>query len=646
MNRGRTAGIAAAVVIAAAATALRADEIWVGKLPYSGVTIVGCSDGNVVFDMAGRQVTKPLAEVTKVVISDAPVLNSAETLFAAGKYKEAVKVYQQYLRTDPRGWKAALALHRKTQAESTPVSAAPPSADPAAKAAPARTTRLTCPYCRGGGWVACEQCKVGRYSTGKDKCLTCDGTGWTVCPDCHGDWEALRCNSCGGDGKITTRRTEGLFVRTISRTCTDCGGTGYCRTCCGNRSRRGKVPCKTCGGRGRDGTCPACAGLKKTPCPHCDPGAVKAEAAHAEDAAAAATDKGTPELEEVLKSTPPEPDTSGMTSLQVELARVEHKKKCEQIRRSLLGRKVTWTLEVIDVVRGAPAEESDLFPAGTITIVARGDSGFPVYLTFPASKIEELATYRMGHLVRVSGQVSRWLQLQPEIPQTPLHTPPYARPVSPSGRPAPPFARPPSHPVTSPPAPEPVPALAVDGSDIKPAPDARGPLWVSAGAEQVVYIVDGRSAARTRYADMRRAVARSIAELSDKQIFQVSLWGPSGAGSTGPMVGASASGKEKAIRSLERFRPSGTGDGGLGQFVERHLRPSYRSGFPKAVKTVCLVVGADLPNPEGLEAALKRYPWRGGVQVLTVQFGKLSAETEKLLEQAAATRGGRYRKLP
>ena len=150
-----------------------------------------------------------------------------------------------------------------------------------------------------------------------------------------------------------------------------------------------------------------------------------------------------------------------------------------------------------------------------------------------------------------------------------------------------------------------------------------------------------------RYPDMRRAVARSIAGLEDSQFIQVGLWGPAVPSSTGSLIAASMSGKQKVIGSLERFRPTGTGaDGGLRRLLERHLRVSYASSRGRAIKTVCLLVGADLHNPKDVQAALDKYPWRTSVQVLTVQYGKLSPKTEKLLERVAATRGGRFTKLP
>ena len=78
-------------VLTATACAAMSDEVTVAGLPYPGVEIVDVKGGQIAFRMpAGNVISKPLAEVAALKVSDAPALNQAEELMQQGKAKEAV----------------------------------------------------------------------------------------------------------------------------------------------------------------------------------------------------------------------------------------------------------------------------------------------------------------------------------------------------------------------------------------------------------------------------------------------------------------------------------------------------------------------------------------------------------------------------
>jgi tetratricopeptide (TPR) repeat protein len=133
---------------------------------------------------------------------------------------------------------------------------------------------VTCPYCRGAGWIDCPSCRIKGRSTGLKKCQACKGIGNATCMVCKGDW-GTKCAKCKGTGKA------------LGGKCRPCNGTGWVARAkvgrrwqtvpglcyrCGYRplELRGTVPCSKCLGSGHSGeVCSACGGTKRIPCPYC-----------------------------------------------------------------------------------------------------------------------------------------------------------------------------------------------------------------------------------------------------------------------------------------------------------------------------------------------------------------------------------------
>ena len=93
-----------------------------------------------------------------------------------------------------------------------------------------------CPDCKGEGKLTCKKCR---------------GTGSVTCSNCHGQ-KHLPCPKCKGAGAINGSvcpQCRGL--RVIA--CPECRGTGktHCPACSTEKTRRGWVRCKRCGGTGR-----------------------------------------------------------------------------------------------------------------------------------------------------------------------------------------------------------------------------------------------------------------------------------------------------------------------------------------------------------------------------------------------------------
>ena len=105
------------VVLMAAAGVAPADEVTVEGLPYPGVQIVDAQGGQIAFRMpAGNVITKPLADVTVLKITDAGALNQAEELMQQDKGKEAVRAYDEAMQAASQDWLQRLIRHRRLRA--------------------------------------------------------------------------------------------------------------------------------------------------------------------------------------------------------------------------------------------------------------------------------------------------------------------------------------------------------------------------------------------------------------------------------------------------------------------------------------------------------------------------------------------------
>jgi len=103
-------------VLLLACGAAQADDVTVGRLLYSGATILEVREGSITFRVSAgaRPIIKPIAEVLHVKLSqaDAKDFNKAEDLMKKGKPVEAVAFYDKARKRYRQGWPARLIRYR------------------------------------------------------------------------------------------------------------------------------------------------------------------------------------------------------------------------------------------------------------------------------------------------------------------------------------------------------------------------------------------------------------------------------------------------------------------------------------------------------------------------------------------------------
>jgi len=109
-----TTAILAAVLLTCGA--LQADDITVGRLPYSGATILDVQGGTITFRVSAgaRRIDRPIADVQHLKLSqaDAKDFNAAEDLMKKGKPADAVALYDKARKRYRQGWSARLIRYR------------------------------------------------------------------------------------------------------------------------------------------------------------------------------------------------------------------------------------------------------------------------------------------------------------------------------------------------------------------------------------------------------------------------------------------------------------------------------------------------------------------------------------------------------
>jgi tetratricopeptide (TPR) repeat protein len=84
--------LAMAIGVAAA----RADEVRIGRLPYSDVKVTGIEDGQIVMlNRAGNPIRKPLGDVTRVQLDGNDDFNRAELLLEQGQHRLAWQAFER-----------------------------------------------------------------------------------------------------------------------------------------------------------------------------------------------------------------------------------------------------------------------------------------------------------------------------------------------------------------------------------------------------------------------------------------------------------------------------------------------------------------------------------------------------------------------
>lgn len=86
------------------ASPLLADTLIINNLAYKDVRVTGVKGDEIYFTFAGREIHKPVSEITKVQLNDEPALNAAEEAYAAKDWDKASDNYERTLRTTQKAW--------------------------------------------------------------------------------------------------------------------------------------------------------------------------------------------------------------------------------------------------------------------------------------------------------------------------------------------------------------------------------------------------------------------------------------------------------------------------------------------------------------------------------------------------------------
>ncbi|HET6428145.1 MAG TPA: hypothetical protein VM389_07265 [Phycisphaerae bacterium] len=302
---------------------------------------------------------------------------------------------------------------------------------------------------------------------------------------------------------------------------------------------------------------------------------------------------------------------TGLSPAEAEKEAKAHPERVKAWLALRVGKKVQWTLEVKDV--RPPAEEpattpGDWFPPGRITLVGRSEKGSPVWVTFPASRMKELAEYTPSQFVHVTGTVI---------------DPPWLLPAS--------FTidrR----------------IIVLDGEAIAPSQVYRDPFAVSADTRSAIYLVDARRAAARNATEAVKSVVRSALSLGTDQCYWVLFYGPRrivSTPSTGPMKRSSAC-DDRLLADAEKF--SATGDGDILPALQAVFPTKSFGSPPKGGSgvVVYLVAGADFADNQAVRKWIKTANARYGHQVHTICTRRDSPDLEAVLKQIAAENGGRF----
>ncbi|MFP4140390.1 MAG: tetratricopeptide repeat protein [Planctomycetota bacterium] len=109
-QRARWTSLLAVVLLAGVALG---DEVNIGGLPRRG-TVIGADGFSVTLRLSGgREVKSNVAEVREITLSGRTSFNTAEGLYADGKYAEAIQAYQRAARQADQKWLRRLIRYRQ-----------------------------------------------------------------------------------------------------------------------------------------------------------------------------------------------------------------------------------------------------------------------------------------------------------------------------------------------------------------------------------------------------------------------------------------------------------------------------------------------------------------------------------------------------
>lgn len=97
------------LVATLAAGNVRADELWIGSggsgaIQIKGATIVRIEAGQIFFLAAGKETSRELGKIQRIMVENEPALNAAEEAYVAAKWNDAVDGYQKTIRATTKAW--------------------------------------------------------------------------------------------------------------------------------------------------------------------------------------------------------------------------------------------------------------------------------------------------------------------------------------------------------------------------------------------------------------------------------------------------------------------------------------------------------------------------------------------------------------
>ena len=189
----------------------------------------------IVTDKAGKTSNKTATQKT-VDANVAPVISSA-----AFSSKTTSSITVTARATDENGDRLTYRLYTSTSQNGTYTQKATTSANQSSTVT-LNATGLS-NYTTYWWYVQVSDGEETRTSSKQSVRTYCPGTGYTCYTSSCPGTQTISCTSCGGDGEVSERCTDGY-----TSSCSSCGGDGeVSERCSGGSSRR----CTTCGGDGR-----------------------------------------------------------------------------------------------------------------------------------------------------------------------------------------------------------------------------------------------------------------------------------------------------------------------------------------------------------------------------------------------------------
>ena len=98
-----------------------ADTVWVGSggggsLEYKGARVMSIRGDTIIYDINGREVTRPVNSIVKIHADNELAFNAAEDAFIASEWDKAATSYERALKSTTKDWLRTWAQRRSLEA--------------------------------------------------------------------------------------------------------------------------------------------------------------------------------------------------------------------------------------------------------------------------------------------------------------------------------------------------------------------------------------------------------------------------------------------------------------------------------------------------------------------------------------------------